>query len=185
MVIAAAGVIAPALRINTQTTRAETGVALAKELLDNVRVWAEGDWHRVAALATSSVNHYYLITTSSPFASSTGNETVTVATTTYTRYFYLDEVYRGAGASGDEIETSGGSVDPSTKEVTVAYSWPNSATNTIYEYITRNRDYVFAQTDWSGGSGQGGPVTSTNSLFSTSTNIDYTTLTGSISVKFQ
>ncbi|MBU6500672.1 MAG: prepilin-type N-terminal cleavage/methylation domain-containing protein [Patescibacteria group bacterium] len=178
MIIAAAGVIAPALRINTQTIHAQTGTAFAKELMENVRVWSEGDWHRIASLATSSVNHYYLVTTGSPFASSTGDQTVIVSTTTYTRYFYVDDVYRD---SGDNIATNGTLYyDPSTKKITVAYSWPQSATNTMYQYITRYRNNVFVQTDWSGGSGQSGPVTSTNNMFSTSTNIDNTTSSGAI-----
>ncbi|OGZ53572.1 MAG: hypothetical protein A3B25_00520 [Candidatus Ryanbacteria bacterium RIFCSPLOWO2_01_FULL_48_26] len=178
LITAAAGVIVPALRINTQTNRAQVGAALARELLENVRVWEEGDWHNISNMATSSANHYYLNTSSSPFSAFLGDEQISVSTTTYTRYFYVDDVYR---SSGDLIVATGGSYDPSTKKVTVAYSWPQSATNTIFQYITRNRNNVFVQTDWVGGSGQDGPATSTNNKFSTSTaNIDYASTTGSI-----
>ncbi len=184
LVIAAATIIAPAIKINTQSGRAQAGSALAKELLDNVRVWSEGDWHRIQGLATSSANHYYLNTASSPFASSSGDESVTISTTTYKRYFYVDDVLRKSDPSQD-IAASGAPTDPSTKKITVAYSWPQGATNTIAIYLTRYRDNVLDETDWSGGPGQDGPVTSTNSRFATSTKIDYTTTTGSIYVKLQ
>lgn len=181
-IIAAVASISPALKTSTQASRAEAGTALAKELLNNVRVWSDANWSNVAQLATSSANHYYLSTSSSPFSSVAGDEVALVATTTYARYFYVDDVYRDAG---DVLVSSGGAYDPSTKKLTVAYSWPQSSTATISMYITRRRDNIFWQTDWSGGSGQNGPITSVNGMFSTSSNIDYTTTTGSIIVKFQ
>lgn len=182
LIIAAASIIAPALRINTQTYRVQTGVGLAKELLENVRVWSEGDWHNISTLATGSANHFYLNTGSSPSASSSGDESLTVSTATYKRYFYLDDVKRD---TSDLIVTTGGSADPSTKKITVDYSWPQSTTFTISQYLTRNRDNIFWQTDWSGGPGQEGPATTTNSKFSTSTKIDHTTSTGSLYIKLQ
>ncbi len=184
LITAAAGVIVPALRINTQTNRAQAGAALGKELLENVRVWAESDWHNVSNLATSSANHYYLNTSNSPFLVISGDQQISVSTTTYTRYFYVNEVYRNLS---DALVTStgpeGASVkyDPSTKKITVAYSWPRSATATIAQYITRNRNNIFIQTDWFGGPGQEGPATNPNNKFSTSTtNINYASTTGSI-----
>ena len=177
-VIAAGTIIAPAINVNKQAQQIQVGTGLAKELLDNVRVWGEGDWQRILALATSSANKYYLNTASSPFTSSSGQESVAVSTTTYTRFFYVDDVKRDAG---DLIVTTGGSYDPSTKKITVAYKWPpQNATRTMAAYLTRHRSKVFWQTDWSGGSGQEGPATSTNSRFSTSSNLDYTTSSGSL-----
>jgi type II secretory pathway pseudopilin PulG len=68
---AAAGVIVPALGINGRAVQVQAGVTLGKQLLDNVRVWSEGDWHNVLSLATGSLNTYYLTTTHSPFSVST------------------------------------------------------------------------------------------------------------------
>jgi Tfp pilus assembly protein PilV len=185
LLVAATGAIAPALKVGTQTSKAQAGITLAKELLDNVRVWAEGDWHNVANLATSSANYYHLNSSSSPFSVVSSSEIITISGATYTRYFYVDDVYRDAGDNIVNSTSGAVSVDPSTKRVTVACSWPQGGTtSTLIEYITRNRSNVFDQTDWSGGPGQNGPVTSTNSLFSTSSQIDYTTTTGSLYVKF-
>ncbi|MBM3257126.1 MAG: hypothetical protein FJY98_02230 [Candidatus Liptonbacteria bacterium] len=183
MIGAGATIIAPVLRSNTQTLKSQVGTSLGKELLDNVSVWSQGDWNGLLALSTTSANRYYLTTSTSPFSSVSGSENLQVGTTTYTRYFYVDDVFRDAG---NLIVTSGGNSDPSTKRVTVVYRWPQSATNTLSTYLTRSRtSYIYSQTDWFGGPGQDTPVTSTNSKFSTSTKIYYTTSTGSIQIQFQ
>lgn len=187
MIGAGVTIIASVLRSNTQTLRTQVGAGLAKELLENVSVWADSDWSNVLALATTSANRYYLTTSTSPFSAVSGTESLQVGTTTYTRYFYLDEVYRSNTSSGqDMIVASGGANDPSTKQVTVIYRWPQSATNTLATYLTRARtNFVFSQTDWFGGPGQDSPVTSTDSRFSTSTSLYHTTTTGSILIQFQ
>lgn len=180
LVGAAATLIAPALRISTQTSRVQVGAVLAQELLDNARVWSEGDWHNLANLATSSANIYHLVTATSPFVFASGSEAIILSTTTYTRYFYVDDVFRDAG--GNITTAGGGTWDPSTKKVTVICNWSGaaSATTTLYAYFTRHRDFVLDQTDWTGGPNQAGPVTSTNNMFATSSNVGYTTTTGSI-----
>jgi Tfp pilus assembly protein PilV len=177
LIIGTAAIIAPVLRSSTQTNKAQAGAALGKELSDNIRVWAEGDWHNISNLATTSANKYYLNTTSSPFTSTSGTQAVTVATTTYTRYFYVDDVSRDTNGA---IATSSASGDPSTRKITVIYTWPQSPTNTIAFYVTRYGHTIFDQTDWSGGSGQNGAMTSTNSRFATSTQMNFSTTTGSI-----
>ncbi len=98
---------------------------------------------------------------------------------TYSRYFYLSNVYRD---SGGNIVTSGEPTTLSTKQVTVVYGWQGGPTNTMSTYVVRGRNNVFSQNDWSGGPGLTGPITSTNSQFATSSNIDYQTSTGSIYV---
>jgi len=179
LIMAGIGLMVPAMNTNTQVANIQRSSALAKELLDNVRVWSEMNWKNVLSLSTGTANHYYLITTSSPFASSSGSETLTVSTTTYTRYFYTGDVYRDA--SGD-IVTSGGAYDPSTKQIAVVYGWSGSQTYTIYTYLTRNMDNIYYQKDWSGGPGATSAATSVGSMFATSSNINYATTTGAIYV---
>ncbi len=181
--IAAVAVITPVLRSNTAATKAQVASALARELMENVVVMSERDWHIIDGLATAPTT-YYLSTTTFPtasFATSTGKESVVVATTTYARYFFLENVTRdNAGILG------GSNNDPSTKKVTVVYSWPQSATKTITRYITRSRNNIYIQTDWSGGPDPifpWVPATITNSKFATSVNIDYVSSTGSIIIQ--
>ncbi len=181
-IIGAASIIVPSLRSNTQVNRIQVGAALGKELLENVRVSSEADWHTIYSLNKGSFNHYHLTTSTSPFAATVGDETIVVSTATYSRYFYVDNV--GRDASGN-ILSSGGTDDPSTQKVTVVYSWANGSSNNIVLYLTRFRNNAFGQTDWSGGPGQDGPATTTNNHFSTSSQIDYATTTGSIIIKLQ
>ena len=181
-ILGAASVIAPSLRSSGASNRIQTAAALGKELIENVRVFSEANWHNIYDLNKTSSNHYYLTTSTSPFAAVAGDETVAVSTTTYTRYFYIDNV--GRDGSGN-ILASGGTDDPSTQKVTVSYQWTGGTAATITAYLTRFRNNVLYQTDWSGGSGQDGPVTSTNNKFSTSSQIYSSTTTGSISIQFQ
>ncbi len=73
LLIAAAAVIAPILRANTQATRLQAAAALANELANNLRVWSEGNWTKILNLATSSANTYYLHATSLAFHDRHGN----------------------------------------------------------------------------------------------------------------
>ncbi len=97
----------------------------------------------------------------------------------YKRYFYLNDVYRAS--SGTITTPVLGSYDPSTKQVIVGYSWAGGTTQTLGTFLTRNENFAIDQTDWSGGAAPSGTVLSTtNSQFATSTsNIDYSTTTGS------
>lgn len=177
MVIGAITAVVPSLRMQGNSVHVQVAAALGKELLDNTRVFAESNWSAFAALSTSSV-HYYLNVTSSPFTTSTGDQAITVGTTTYTRYFYLNEAQRDVSGM---LVASGGTADPSTRKVTIAYKWNFGPTVTMVTYLTRSRSYTFAQTDWSLGGGQDGPVSTPTSRFGTSTgSINVQSSTGSI-----
>jgi Tfp pilus assembly protein PilV len=80
------------LKIGKDTEKIQTSAFLARELLDKIKVFADSDWHNIYNLATTSANHYYLI----GFTATSGDETIIVGTTTYTRYFYVEDVYRDA-----------------------------------------------------------------------------------------
>ena len=179
--------IAPVLRSDTHTSRAQTAASLSKELLDNVRVLSEANWHNIDVLTVGSSSRYY-ITTTTPFSVVADTESVSVGTTTYKRYFYIDNVCRNISRLIDQIGCgAGGNIgDPSTKKVTVVYTWPPASTSSISQYLTRSQNRFFIQTDWSGGPGMEGPVTSTRGRFSTSSlspGIDYTSSTGSIIIE--
>ncbi len=180
MIMGAVSIIVPTIRTGGTVSKSQIAITFGKELLDNIRVYGEADWHNIAALSTSSGNFYYLNTTSSPFTIASGTETRAVGTTTYSRYFSAAEVQRNYAVSGQPIVTSGGTFDPSTRKITVVYGWSGGPTTTIATYLTRARSQIYLQTDWLGGPGQDGPATSTNNKFATSSNINYSTTTGSI-----
>jgi len=108
-----------------------------------------------------------------------GTEDVNLNSTTFTRWFSVEDVERDSNGDGD-IVTSGGDEDPSTQKITVHVEWQESgdtASITLVEYFTRwfrNTSAIF--TDWSGSSGVEGPITVTDSNFSSeSGDIDVST----------
>jgi type II secretory pathway pseudopilin PulG len=181
LIMGALTLLSPVLKTSKVNNQNEVATGLSKELMDNVRVVAEANWNTIANLATSSANLYYLNTTSSPFTVSTGTQQIVISSTTYTRSFYTDDVYRDGNGY---IVTTSTLLDPSTKKITVSYKAPQSSTQTISTYLTRSLSKVFRQTDWSGGGGQQGPASNANSQFATSSNIDSKIQPGSIRICF-
>jgi len=115
----------------------------------------------------------------------------------YNRSFTIENVNRNSCGVGDVTTdatstcsngpaTSGVANDPSTQKITVNIAWSgggsaNSSINKV-QYLTRTANSIFKQSDWSGGSGQEGPITSANNQYADSTNIDYSGTAGSISI---
>lgn len=180
LLVGGVSVVVPMLNISDNVARIQTASSLGKELLENARVLAASDWHALSSLSTSSANRYYVNASSSPFSFATGTESVVISTTTYTRSFYLEDVYRRASPPFEPGVND--SYDPSTKKIVVVYTWPQNASNTMTSYLTRAGDEVLFMNDWTGGANQDGPVTatSTNNSFATSSNIDYTGTPGSV-----
>ncbi len=182
MIVGSITIVISSLKSSGDAAKVQASTAIGKELLENVRAWTEGDWHGIANLNVGSANHYYLISATSPFTAVSGDETVSAGGIPYTRYFVVDAVARDGGG---KIVAGVGADDPSTKKITVTVSWQAAnVPTTIAEYLTRNAHRVFIQTDWSGGGGQDGPITSANSRFSNATDADYTSITGSLKIKF-
>ncbi|MDO8504564.1 MAG: prepilin-type N-terminal cleavage/methylation domain-containing protein [Candidatus Liptonbacteria bacterium] len=172
--------IVPAIKSQTDSNKSQVGAALAKEMLDGVRVLAEADWHNIDLLATTSANNYYISTTTPVLGLSIGIQPVTLGNTRIRRSFYVDDVYRDAG--GNIISGVAGSLDPSTKKITVQYSWNNIPPKTLFIYLTRFASKIMWQTDWSGGDGVAGPVLNLGNQFASSSYIEYATSSGSIQI---
>lgn len=181
LIFAAVSAIAPALKTGTQAASTQTAAWLASGLLDNVKAWTDADWHNILGVATGTTNKYFLITSSSPYVATSGIESIMVSSTVYSRYFYVSDVFR---VSSGSITTSGGSYDPSTKQVTVVSGWTAGTTSTVSEYLTRNRENVYNQTDWTSGTttDPNAVVSSVNYQFASSTNINFGGTPGSIIV---
>lgn len=178
-------VIAPTLKINTETNEAKIGAALGRELVENLRVVGERDWHNIDTLATGTSNIFYVTSTNTLLVATSGSQDITIGTTTYTRYFYIEDICRDS--NNNNVSTTSppcaGSFtsDPSTKKATVVFRWPQSATNTFSTLFTRWRSRVFGQTDWSSGI-TSTIVSATSSAmgFASSSNISYASTTGEI-----
>ncbi len=177
-ILAAIAAVLPATRGNTQATRIATGATFAQELADSIIVASHSNWHTFDTLTTSTV-HYSLNTSSSPFVVTTGDETSVLSGISYTRYFIIDDVYR----DGDGQVASGvGALDPSTKKITIFYTFDTAPARSFEFLITRTGSHQFIQTDWSAGDSLDRVVTGVDAYFSTSTNVSYASTTGSITI---
>jgi len=107
-----------------------------------------------------------------------GEETVSSGGISFNRSFSFGGVQRDGSGN---IVASGGTDDPSTKKVTYEVKWGLRKISSS-EYITRSQTKIFIQTDWSGGSGEEGPVSLPTTKFSTASNL-ITTSTGQIRLK--
>lgn len=195
MLVGAITAFAPAIKSQSDVNRGQVGTALAVELMDNVRVFAEANWHNIDSIDVydggcsriDCIDQYahYLNTATSPFSIApsvaTGTEIILTASTTFYRDFYLTKVNRDT--SGSIVGFGVGANDPSTRLLTVEYWWGSVSKKEISTYLTRYSDRTLRQTDWSGGGNVNGPASTTlGNKFATSSGIDYSTSTGSIRI---
>jgi Tfp pilus assembly protein PilV len=148
-ILAAVTVLTLMLRIGKQDVSFQTAAFLEQEVVDNLLVTAERDWQEVAE--TSDDEKYYLSTTTAKgvFEIVEGTKTVAIDDVDYTYYIEFDEVNRSNGAI-----SSSGSSDPSTRKVELSVTWRfqgDDEISTVTKYITRSKNEVFRQTNWSGG----------------------------------
>lgn len=164
------GIARVSTRSNTDVRKMKAATFLAKELEVSLDVLADANWDSIYQLNKGVSNHYHLEISSSPFTVSTGDEIVTQDGTSYTRYFYVENVNRSD--SNDAIVASGGAIDPSTQKVTVIATWEGAEGEIkLIDYLARYRNFSFNQSDWIGGYGVDGPLTFASNVFSTSTTV--------------
>lgn len=170
-------------RNNDVSTKSRNATIINDSLLDSSRSFADGNWTALYALGKGTGNRYKLLNTAGLWTTEAGAEAVVIGNLTYSRSFYVDNVSRD-GSGNIESVYNAANDDPSTQKITVETSFPLSgATKTITSayYVTRTQNFVVTQTDWSGGSGQAGPITKVNNRFASSANVDFSTTPGSIS----
>lgn len=109
----------------------------------------------------------------------------------FSRYFYVENVCRTNDSSANISTTTsscpGGTLDdPLTQKITAVTQWLLGAGTdqvNLARYLTRWSNFAVRQTDWSGGTGQEGPVTAPNNLYSSSTNVAVTSTLGSFQIQ--
>ncbi len=170
-----------------------SAVALAQEGLEAMQAIAESDWHNIYLPPDgngSSSNKgesypYYVYKNGVNWAISSdiAKRDIIINGNTYARVIYIYNVSRNA--TGDrEIIATGGIDDPSTQKIKVIVSRVGEASISVSEYLTRWKNNTSAQTDWSGGAGQAGPVTTPNTGYdSDDGNIEINNPAGSIKLK--
>jgi len=186
-------VVSSSLRGVDQTMSQGTAVFLSHETTEALRAVAEENWHTVSNLATGTANRYYPTVSGGKWTVTAGTEGLSLNNATYTRSFYLSDVYRSTSTSPGQpagiVSSTDGYWDPSTTKVTSWVTWVdplgNAQSFSQVEYLSRFLNQVYPQTDWSGGS-VGEVVTSdTTSTFATSSGVDTTSTPGSLQLLTQ
>lgn len=177
------GAISVVLRTGELADKGRSAAILNDSLFSDVHIYAEGNWTGIYNLSKGSGNRYHIVNSSGNLAVQSGLETsITINGIIYSRSFYVENVSRD-GSNNIESVYNSVNDDPSTQKITVETSFTFSgSTRTISAvfYATRWRNFAVSQTNWSGGSGQEGPITAFNSQFTSQTNVDFTTAPGSI-----
>jgi len=201
LIASATVVLTTTLRTGKDNVSLQAASALAKDLLEKAVIYSEYKWYcadtpncGIYNLSKGVNNHYY-ITLPPPFKTVSGNETnIMLNNQTFTRYFYVLNVCRDASGNigstfaypqtcpGGQIE------DTNTQKIVSVASW-GIGTISLESIVTRKKDFVLRQTDWSGGGAGQGPFPS-NPVFSiffepqsfhTSDEfVDFTTIVGSL-----
>jgi Tfp pilus assembly protein PilV len=183
LISAATAAVVMALRSNLETKNFQTASALSQKLIDDVKTVAESDWHNIYNFTKGPDTQYYVAASGTALVILPGTATTTVSNITYAQFFSIENVNRdGAG----NIVTSGGAEDPSTQKIISRVRWPSAGQTpevTLTVYLTRWRNLISRQTDWSGGSGQEGPISEFNQKFASSSGIDYSSGAGSIIIQ--
>lgn len=196
---AAAATTVVVLRSNFDTKTAQIASFLASEYIDNLQSLTYSDWQKIytplAGKGTDS--QFYLNASGTTFELISGATTTVVEGKNFIRYFFIENVSRdscGIGSITINATTSCASVgdsgiadDPSTQKITVYVNWEGGRNLNKIQYLTRSQNKVFIQTDWSGGNNQEYFSTSTNNTFinnkfASSTNINYSSSTGAITI---
>ncbi|MDO8557463.1 MAG: LamG domain-containing protein [Candidatus Jorgensenbacteria bacterium] len=104
----------------------------------------------------------------------------------FTRWFSVENVCRTADSSSTISGVSpcagGSSDDPSTQKVTATVEWNNGASTlqaALASFVTRWKNATFQQTDWSSGLDASGFYTGSSKYYSSSSNVNATSSSGS------
>ena len=160
MIAVSSGTIVLVLQSNQLSQNNQTASELAVALADNLSVLTESNWHNIYDLNKGSGNKYYIATSSGVLTIQSGEERIIVDGIQFARYFYAENVSRDSGGNIESVYNASND-DPSAQKATLVTSWIINSSNSITAYsiyLTRWRNRLLWQTDWSGGAGQEGPV---------------------------
>jgi hypothetical protein len=172
------GLIGISLRTFNSVKQYLQANSLMRQEAEIIQSLAKDNWHSIYDLTKGS--NYYATSTNNVWSFASGQETSTINNIPYIRYFQVSNVTRDTSGN---IATSG-TDDSSTQKISVFLNYGTNyvSSSTLVFYLTRSyNNQTFWQTDWSGGSGQTGPISNPGNKFDTAdSNINYASTTGSI-----
>jgi hypothetical protein len=150
-ITAGIGVITLSLRIDFQNKFSQTAGELTQEVIERVSTFANADWHNIDLAPRQTPLH--LTENAGFFSLGTASTTVVIDDLTYETSFVIETVCRDNQDSF--VSCPAGTEDPTTLAIHAATSWQQSGETSylrLTHYLTRNRDRVWLQSDWSTGS---------------------------------
>ena len=169
------------LRSNATARISAVATQLAQETFDNIKAISEANWNAIYSGTKNS--DYYLALSDNVFVVTSGVQSVNVNTDVYTRSFRVQNIERNP--SGEIVAAGLGVDDPSTQLVTVTVGWTvagSSGETKVGGYISRVKNASLRSSSWSEGATGEGPFIGQTSSFSSSTNVDWSSLPGVIKV---
>lgn len=171
-ITAAIGAILVSLRLDFQNRYTQTASQLATEIIEQVTAVASNDWHDLDLEIHDPLVPYHIDASGSTYAVADASSTVTFESVEYTTSFTIEDVRRDN--TDAFVEAPLGTIDPSTLKITATVSWTQQNETTefkLVQYVTRSRNRIWLQTDWSGGYNFSGPVATTTTRYFTSVNM--------------
>lgn len=148
----------------------DTAVFLAQEGVESLKSIVKNNWHWIFLPPDSSGdeetakgdgNNYCLKTTNNEWVLTniTADCEIEVNGTIYTRIINFENVNR-TDDNNENIVLIGGIRSPSTQKATITVSSKFGPEIIIEQYLTRWKNEIFVQSNWSGGAGDQGPYNS-------------------------
>lgn len=177
----AIGALTVTLRLSSETNHGQPALELARELSEQLRTVVNNDWHALNGLSLNGSTEYTVSTTTTFYEITEGSKTTTLNAIDYSVRFVLDPVYR----DGNNAIAAMGTLDPSTIKVTAIASWQSYGQENdvrFSTYLTRIKNRVWIQTDWSTGPVGALVDASPSTRFATHTNANYASVSGQLTI---
>ena len=161
------------LRIYKSIREKYTASTLLRAESEELISLSHDNWHNLDDLTRNS--DYYATSTNNVWSINSGQETGILNNIPYRRYFKVYDVNRDDNGN---ISPSG-TLDSNTLKLIAFIEYGNNyvSSSSLAFYLTRSaNNQVMHQTDWSGGSGQTGPLPNPGNKFDSQTNIEYSTV---------
>ena len=148
------------LKGGTESWRLDSARLLAQESMTAAKALKEENWNNLyRPLGTSNKgpsNPYHVITSNGSWILGAGSQEISLNNLIFSREIIIENVSRTQvnGAGDLEAEYHSERDDPSTLKVTSKVTWPGSQGVELIDYFSRHQNFLWPQTDWSGGSGQ-------------------------------
>lgn len=165
MIIGAAASLIVANQKSSQISeQRNTAVFLAQEAVESLKSITENNWHWIFLppdgagdkdASKGNGNNYCLKIDSDKWilTNNPADCDIDINEIIYTRTINIYNVNREDNAD-ENITAAAGVEDPSTQKVKITVFYPTGKDIVIEKYLTRWRNEIFIQSDWSGGGGQ-------------------------------